>query len=120
MRTFALVFGLALLLATPALAADVDGKWAGTIETPNGAVPIGFTFKADGKTLTGTTTGPEGGDIAIKDGTVDGAAIAFKVSLEFGGMPLEISYKGTVSPSEIKLTLDFMGTAVDILVKKEK
>jgi|SRR5688572_13499632 len=119
MRMFALVFGLALLLATPAHAADVDGKWAGSIETPNGAVPIGFTLKADGKTLTGTTTGPEG-EIAIKDGTIDGAAIAFKVSLEFGGMPLEISYKGTVSPSEIKLTLDFMGTAVDILVKKEK
>jgi hypothetical protein len=117
MRTHALVLAL-LLVAAPAFAADVDGKWAGTIESPNGEVPIGFTFKADGKTLTGTTTGPEGGDIAIQNGTIDGNNIAFKVSLDFGGMPFEISYTGVVSPAEIKLTLDFMGMPIELVVKK--
>ena len=35
-------------------------------------------------------------------------------------MPLEISYKGVVSTSEIKLTLDFLGMPFDLLVKKAK
>ena len=51
-RILALVFGL-VLLAVPAVAADVDGKWTGSIETPMGAVPVGFTFKADGAALSG-------------------------------------------------------------------
>jgi hypothetical protein len=117
MKVQALVLGI-LLVAAPAFAADVDGKWAGTITSPNGEVPIGFTFKADGKTLTGTTTGPDGGEIAIKDGSIDGSTIAFKVSLDFGGMPFEISYTGVVAKEEIKLTLDFMGMPVDIAVKR--
>lgn len=117
MKIQALVLGI-LLIAAPAFAADVDGRWAGAIASPNGEIPIGFTFKADGKTLTGTTTGPDGTEIAIKDGTIDGSNIAFKVSIDFGDMPLEISYTGIVSKDDIKLTLDFMGMPVDIAVKR--
>jgi hypothetical protein len=119
MKIAALVLGL-LLAAVPAFAADVDGKWAGSITTPNGDVPVGFTFKADGTTLTGTTTGPDGSEIAIKNGKIDGANITFVVALDFGGMPLELGYKGVVSASEIKLTLDFMGIPVEMVVKKTK
>ena len=114
-------FVLALLLtAMPALAADVDGKWAGSLTTPNGDVPIGFTFRADGEKLTGSTTGPDGMEVAIKNGKIDGANITFVVAIDFGGMPLEVSYKGVVSASEIKLTLDFLGMPFDLLVKKAK
>jgi hypothetical protein len=120
MRLGALVLGLLLFTALPAVAADVDGKWSGSITTPNGDVPVGFTFKADGAMLTGTTTGPDGTDVPIKDGKVDGSNISFIVSLDFGGMPLELSYKGVVSPAEIKLTIDFMGMPFDIVVKKAK
>ena len=56
------------LVAVPARAADVDGKWTGSLDTPMGAIMVGFNFKADGTTLTGTTTGPDGGEIAIKNG----------------------------------------------------
>ena len=44
--------------------------------------------------------------------------IQWTVQVEFGGMPLEISYKGVVSPVEIKMTIDFMGMPFDFLVKK--
>jgi hypothetical protein len=67
----------ALLLASSVFAADVDGKWAGTLSTPMGDVPVAFTLKADGKTLTGTTSGPDGGDVKIADGKVDGNDITF-------------------------------------------
>ena len=115
MKLAAIVLGV-LLVAAPALAADVDGKWAGSLTTPNGDVTIGFTFKADGATLTGTTTGPDGMEAAIKNGKVEGANISFVVAIDFGGMPLEISYKGVVQASEIKLTLDFAGMPFDLLV----
>ena len=51
MKIHALVLGI-LLMAAPAFAAPVDGKWTGTIDTPNGPVQVGFTFKADAGALT--------------------------------------------------------------------
>ncbi|MBZ5576613.1 MAG: hypothetical protein LAP40_08660 [Acidobacteriia bacterium] len=108
----------ALLLAVSAFAADVDGKWAGTVSTPNGDIPQAFTFKADGATLTGSMTGMDGAQIAIKDGKVDGANISFSVTLDFGGMPFTLSFKGVVAADQIKLTGDAAGQAFQLVVKK--
>jgi hypothetical protein len=119
MKIAAIVLGV-LLTAMPALAADVDGKWSGAITTPQGDVPVGFTFKADGEKLTGTTTGIDGMDIPIKNGKIEGANITFLVALDFGGMAIEISYKGVVTAAEIKLTADFMGIPLELVVKKAK
>ena len=83
-----------LLFATPARAADVDGKWSGSLSTPNGDITISFDLKADGASLTGSMIGPDGTPIAIKSGKVDGNKISFMVSIDFGGMPLDLSYTG--------------------------
>ena len=115
----ALVLGF-VLLAVPAFAADVDGQWTGSVETPMGSIPVGFTFKADGATLTGTSLGPDGGQIAIKDGKVDGNKVSFTVELDFGGMAVVLSYTGVVSPPEIKFTGDFMGMPFEFAVTKVK
>ena len=117
MRISALVLAT-LLLAAPAFAADVDGKWAGSIESPDGPLKIAFEFKSNGATLTGSTTGPDGSQVAIKNGKVDGQNITFTVSIDFGGMPFEIAYKGVVTAAEIQMTLDFMGMPVPLVVKK--
>jgi hypothetical protein len=109
---------VALLCAQAAFAADVDGKWVGSLATPNGDVELGFTFKADGATLTGTTTGPDGSTMQIKDGKIDGNKIAFVVTIDFGGMSVDINYTGVVSPAEIKLTLDFAGMPFEVNLKK--
>jgi hypothetical protein len=108
----------ALLVAAPASAADVDGKWAGTLSTPNGDVQIAYEFKADGTSLTGSTTGPDGMTIPIKNGKVDGSTIAFTVTVDFGGMTFDINYTGVVSPTEIKMTMDFAGMPFEYVVKK--
>jgi len=107
-----------MLAAVPARAADVDGKWTGSLDTPMGAVQVGFTFKADGATLTGTSTGPDGGDIAIKNGKIDGNKVSFNVSIDFGGMSLELNYTGVVKPDSMDLTLDVMGMPFNFTVKK--
>ena len=107
-----------LLWAAPALAADVDGKWTGSLSTPGGDFTVNYTFKADGTTLTGTTTGPDGAEVAIKDGKIDGDKIAFSVTLDLGGMTIDIAYKGVVTPVEIKISADFAGMPFEYVVKK--
>jgi hypothetical protein len=119
MKFRATIVGL-LFLAVSAFAADVDGKWKGTLSTPNGDIPIGFTFKADGAALAGSMTGMDGNDIAIKDGAIDGTNISFSVTLDFGGMPFKLSYKGVVSAEDIKFTGDAGGMPFELLVKKDK
>ena len=117
MKLRSLLIGLVLMTAS-AFAADIDGKWSGSLDTPNGAIAVGFNFKADGATLTGTTTGPDGTETKIADGKVDGNKVTFNVTIDFGGMPFTIAYKGEVSGANLKLTLDFAGMPFDIAVKK--
>ena len=109
-----------LALALPVFAADVDGKWTGSLATPNGDLPVNFTFKADGEKLTGSTMGFDGADVAISDGKVDGKNITFKVSFDLAGMPFVLNYKGVVSPIEIKLTAEGAGMPMpfELVLKK--
>lgn len=109
---------LVLMLTVPAFAADVDGKWSGTVDTPGGQFPVNFTFKADGAMLAGSLAGPDGTEIPIKDGTIDGSNISFSISLDFGGMPFELSYKGIVSPEQIQFTGEAGGMPFEFVVKK--
>ena len=114
-----LVVMLALVLAAaPARAADVDGKWSGSLDSPMGPVQMGFTLKADGATLSGTSTGPDGAELAIKSGKIDGNKISFVVSIDFGGMAFDLNYTGIVSADNIQMTLDFMGMPMPFTVKK--
>jgi hypothetical protein len=114
-RTLAL---FALMTAASCFAADVDGKWTGSMSTPNGDIPVGFTFKADGATLNGSTTGPDGADIKIANGKVDGNKVSFSITLDFGGMPFTLNYSGVVAKDQIKFTMDIMGMPLELTVKK--
>ena len=118
-RMAALILGL-LLLAAPAFAADVDGKWTGTMSTPGGDFPITFNFKADGSKLTGSMIGMDGMEIPIANGKVDGNQISYTVTIDFGGNSLEMIYKGVVTPAEIKLDMSVFDMPFQIVVKKEK
>jgi opacity protein-like surface antigen len=97
-----------LLLASLAIAADIDGKWTGQYNSGMGdPMTLAYTFKANGNTLTGTTLGgPDGQEIPIKDGKIDGNKISFVVSVNFNGTDMKFRYKGVLSGDEIKLTFD--------------
>ena len=118
-QVLALALGL-LLLAAPAFAHDADGKWEGMIDTPMGAIPVGFTFKTDGAALSGTSLGPDGGAAPIKGGKVEGNKISFSVDLDFGGMAITLNYVGTASPDKIAFSGDFMGMPFEFTVTKAK
>ena len=111
--------GLALLLAAaPAFAADIDGKWTGSIDTPGGAMQIVYQFKAEGAKLTGNSLGPDGSPLPIKDGKVEGNKISFAQEIDFGQGPITFNYTGVVSPTDLKLHSSFMDMPIDIAFKK--
>jgi hypothetical protein len=70
------------------------------------SMELGFTFKAAGSTLTGTSVGPQGEESPISDGKIDGDNISFVVKVT-GQMEMKINYKGKISGDEIKLTMQF-------------
>jgi len=119
MRHFVLVVGL-LLIAGMAFGADIDGKWTGSLSTPNGDFPMTYTFKAEGSTLTGSTLGMDGSPIPIKDGKIDGNNISFSITMDFGGQSTKIDYKGVLSADQLKLSWDFMGQPTSIVLKKSQ
>jgi len=118
-QVLALALGL-LLLAAPAFAHDADGKWEGMVDTPMGAIPVGFTLKTDGATVTGTSLGPDGAGVPIKNGKVEGNKVSFSVDLDFGGMAITLNYVGTAAPDKIAFVGDFMGMPFEFTVTKAK
>jgi opacity protein-like surface antigen len=118
MKLFASAAAALLLLAVSAFAADVDGKWTGSVSTPNGDFPVTFNFTAAGDVLNGSMSAPDGGDIAIKDGKIDGANISFWLSLDMGGQALKLTYKGVVASDQIKISGDAGGMPFEFVVKK--
>jgi opacity protein-like surface antigen len=118
MKFFASAAAALLLLAVSAFAADVDGKWTGSVSTPNGDFPVTFNFMADGANLNGSMAGPDGGDIAIKEGKIDGANISFWLSIDMGGNALKLTYKGVVAADQIKISGDAAGMPFEFVVKK--
>jgi hypothetical protein len=107
-----------VLAAAPMFAADVDGKWSGNIDTPNGAVAVACSLKADGTVLSGTMTGPDGAEMKITDGKIEGNRFTFSMTLDFGGMQVALTYVGVVSGTDLKLATEFFGMPFEIALKK--
>jgi len=105
--------GCAILLALAtgvAFAADVTGKWTGEFGGPDGGgMTITFNFKQDGTKLTGTTEGPGGEQLEIKDGKVEGDKISFMVSFDRGGGDMKILHEGVIKGDEITLNVKMEG-----------
>lgn len=95
---------LALIVATVAWAADVNGKWTAQVPGRQGNTQeTTFTFKAEGDKLTGTISGRQG-DTPIADGKISGDEISFTVTRERQGATIKQLFKGKVAGDEIKFT----------------
>ena len=94
---------LVLLLAaflTPAVAADLNGKWQGVLKTPDGNdLQINFNFQVSGEKLTGTVANTYGEE-QITEGVVKGDDISFVIMA--GGGQFRLVYKGKATGDEIK------------------
>lgn len=105
---------LTMVLAVSAFAADVTGKWKASIEGPQGPMDLMFTFKTEGDKVTGTVASPMG-DLPLSDVKVDGDQIAFTVATD----QFSVVHKGTVVGDEMKLTVDMMGEAREMVAKRQ-
>src|SRR5476651_2541602 len=81
---------------------DVTGHWTGKI---NDQFDIAYDFKADGTTLTGTTKGPDGNVITIKNGIIKGDSLSFILPI----MDNEVPVKGVVKGDVMSLSMSFNG-----------
>ncbi len=104
-----LAFGLlAMLAALPTLAADIDGKWNASVDTPQGALALVFELKADGDKLSGTMSSDMTGAVPISEGTIKGNEVTFKLNIDAGpGGALTIAYRGAVKGDDLKLISKF-------------
>ena len=65
---------------------NIDGNWKGTRETPNGTFEVNYTFKVDGKTLTGMLKG-QFGETKLENGKIDSNKISYSVT--FNGTTID-------------------------------
>jgi hypothetical protein len=107
-KVFALASALLALSVMVALGADIDGKWTRETQGKNGPQVQTLTLKSAGGKLTGTMErgGGKGAPAEISDGTIAGANVSFKITQNFGGNEVVQTYKGTVSATELKLTVE--------------
>jgi hypothetical protein len=96
----AVVTAFALVLSSLAMAADISGKWTGTMD--NGG-PASFTLKLDGKTVTGTMVGADGKDYPISEGKLADDNISFTVNSEWQGQPVKLLVTGKVSGDQMQV-----------------
>jgi hypothetical protein len=111
MKVRSLLASLVLaVLALPAAAQDVAGKWSGNVDTPQGPFALTFDFAVMGAELTGALLNDFIGQIPISEGMVDGDAISFKLNIDMGpNGAMTINYTGVVDGDELTLTSTFEG-----------
>ena len=90
------------------------------MSTPNGDFPISFVFLAKGDVLTGHMVGMDGEKIPIANGKIDGDKIAYSVTVDFGGMPLDMAYTGVVATKQIQLTMTVFDMPLELTVTKSE
>ena len=76
-----------------------DGNWNLVISTPMGERQATLSVKTEGSKLTGSQAA-DGDSAAIFDGTVNGDALSWKVSIS-NPMPLTLEFNGTVKGNEL-------------------
>ena len=113
LRSLALAAVLTVL-ALPVAAQSVAGKWNATVDSPNGPFSFVFDLLIDAAgMLTGTMQSEFFPPIPIKEATLKGNDVAFKITFE--GLPdgssLTVNYAGTVKGDELALTSKLEGAA---------
>ena len=88
-----------------------DGNWSLMVATPMGERPSTLSVRTDGSTLKGSQMA-DGNSIDIFDGTVDGNAVSWKVSI-IDPMPMTLEFNGTIDGDKLSgsVTMGAFGSA---------
>ena len=109
------------LMTVAAYAADLNGSFVAKVEGKNGTQEITYTFKVDGKTLTGKVTNARG-DVDIKDGMVDGNTFSFSVERpgRDGGAPMVAKYTGKIDGDTLTIQAPGRGGTMEQKAERKK
>ncbi len=115
------VAGMFVFLAALLAAADVNGKWTGSVDTPDGAVPLTFNLTAKGEAVIGTVTAAAAEPAAkIADGKLEGDVVTFSFVTQYHGDPIKLLCKGEVTADGLKMQMgtEDGGWSAEFLAKK--
>lgn len=115
MRRLLLALVMTIGMSAVALAADVTGKWVGSVDTPNGPLELTFELKTEGEAVTGTV-GSAMGTLPISNGKLAGDVLTFDVVFEAMTIKHECTVNAAGDEIAIKSTGDW-GTS-EYVVKK--
>jgi len=105
---------LVAIFVFAANAQKIDGKWKTSIETPQGAIELTYTFKTDGEKLTGSIA-TDFGDMEFTNGKVSETEISYDLDM----MGNSITQKGKIEGDVIKISMDsFDGQKIEMTLKK--
>jgi hypothetical protein len=105
-RFFA-ILALALAVSVPAVAGDLVGRWTAEFDSPIGVQKYVYEFKKSGDALVGEATYDHSlgkGTVPLKDLKVEGDKVSFNEPLTIDGNQITITYSGTLTGDELKLT----------------
>lgn len=117
-----ILLSLLLLAGWCLSAADLTGKWSGTVAVKDDGgdsqdVAVMVTLKQDGNTLTGTA-GAEGEEHPIQKGVVNGDTVTFEVDSGDAIYYLELKVDGDQLTGEVKNGAD--GPKMKLSLKRVK
>jgi hypothetical protein len=100
-----------------AIAADLAGKWTGTLKAPDGnEYPLTYVFKTDSGKLTGTGSSPQG-DVPITEGKIiNGTDFSFNIAVN--GVDIKNTGKYYPAADSIGLDIDYNGMKFHATLKR--
>jgi hypothetical protein len=102
--------------ASPAVSAELEGNWEGSLDTPNGVLKIVVHFKNQDKSVKGTLDSPDQGanDLALTDIVQKGSAVEFQLRVVSG------SFKGTLNKESTQIAGEWSqgGGTLPLTLKK--
>ena len=94
------IVALVLMSVLISYAADINGTWKGTMETPMGAMENTITLQADGAKLSGLVKS-DMFESKIENGALKDNKVSFIINMDFG----TLTYEGTLDGDELKLNV---------------
>jgi hypothetical protein len=121
--SWSIVLIVLMLLPISVYSADITGIWKAEFDTQIGVQKYTFEFQKTDSALTGSATSDIGGEIQkvqLTEIKLDSNAVSFVEMLPFQGMELHITYQGTISENEMKLTRNVGDFAAEELVARRE
>lgn len=88
----------------------LGGLWNVEVTSPDTTYRIQFDLTQEGGSLTGRVVSPEAGSLPLYGGNVSGESFSFKIRVDFGGGPQEITFSGTLAGDEVSGTAQVENT----------